>query len=207
MRPAVSLTPAAPRLETPRLILRGWQENDLSPYARLLADPTAARFITLGGEPRDARQAWVETAFLVGHWHLLGYGMFVVEDRATGSFLGRVGALQPRGWPSFEMAWAITPEARGNGYAAEAAQAATDWAFTQFDLERIVSIIHPLNVQSQRVAEKLGERRSGENFSPLGEPCEIWELSRETWLTHPGGNGRSGQSAASDRGRRHGLDC
>ena len=175
------LTPAAPRLETPRLILRGWREEDIEPYARMLADPATARFIARGGRPYDARQSWSETAFLIGHWQVLGFGMFVVEERETGAFAGRVGALRPKGWPGFEIGWAIAPDARGKGYATEAAAAAIDWSFANFAPERIVSIIHDENLASRRVAEKLGERPSGERFSPLGEPCEVWEIDREAW--------------------------
>lgn len=175
------VTPAAPRLETARLILRGWRAGDVEAYAAMLADPATARFITRGGRPCDARRTWAEAAFLVGHWQLLGYGMFVVEERETGAFVGRVGALQPEGWPGFEIGWAIAAEATGKGYATEAARAAIDWSFANFGPERIVSIIHDENAASKRVAEKLGERPTGERFSPLGEPCEVWEIGREAW--------------------------
>ena len=121
-------------------------------------------------------------AFLVGHWHLLGYGMFVVEERKSGAFLGRVGALQPVGWPGFEIAWALTTSARGKGFATEAAERAIRWSFETFPLDRIVSVIHPLNEQSQRVASRLGQRRTSEKFSPFGEPCEVWEMRRADWL-------------------------
>lgn len=174
-------TPEAPRIETPRLVLRGWRGDDIPAYVAMLADPETARFIARGGQPYDARRSWAEAAFLVGHWQLLGYGMFVVEERETGAFVGRVGALQPEGWPGFEIGWAIAPAARGRGYATEAAEAAMDWAFGSFAVDRIVSIIHDLNAASRRVADKLGERPSGQRFSPLGEPCTIWEISRETW--------------------------
>jgi hypothetical protein len=84
-------TPAAPLLETQRLILRGWRPEDLAPYAAMMADPETARFITRKGLPYSEGQTWGEMALLVGHWQLLGHGMFVVEERATGAFLGRVG--------------------------------------------------------------------------------------------------------------------
>ena len=85
----------------------------------------------------------------------------------TGAFLGRVGPLQPPGWPGFEIGWALAPAARGKGYAAEAACAAIDWSFETFPLERIVSVIDPRNLASQRVAERLGERRTAERFAPF----------------------------------------
>jgi RimJ/RimL family protein N-acetyltransferase len=171
-------TPAAPVVQTPRLTLRGWRPEDFTPYAAMLADPETARFITRTGKPYGEREAWAETAFLTGHWQLLGYGMFVVEERATGAFIGRVGPLQPKGWPGFEVAWALAPTARGKGYAVEAARAATDWAFEHFGPPRIISVIHPGNTASQRVAERLGERRTSGQFAPFGEPCDLWEIRR-----------------------------
>lgn len=175
------VTPAAPVIETTRLILRGWRESDVAPYAQMLSDPATTRFITRGGRPYDDRQSWAEAAFFVGHWQLLGIGMFVVEERDTGSFVGRVGALQPAGWPGLEIAWAVAPELRGRGYAVEAAEAAIEWAFNATPADRIISVIHDLNLPSQRVAQKLGEQPSGARFAPLGEPCEVWEITREAW--------------------------
>ena len=174
-------TPAAPALETPRLKLRGWRPGDFEAYAQLLADPASARFITRTGEPYSRPQAWAELCFFAGHWQMLGYGMFVVEERLSGSFLGRVGALHPEGWPGYEIAWALTSTARGKGYATEAAKAAIAWSFESIGVDRIISVIHPHNEASQRVAERLAEQRTGERFSPFGEACDIWQLSRSDW--------------------------
>lgn len=175
-------TPAAPTLKTPRLTLRGWRPEDLAPYAAMLADPETARFITRKGLPYSESQTWAEIALLIGHWQLLGHGMFVVEERATGAFLGRVGPLQPPGYPGFEIAWGLTPAARGKGYATEAARAAIDWSFERFPLDRIISLIHPDNRASQSVATRLGERRTDEQFAPFRDPCDIWEVARGDWL-------------------------
>lgn len=174
--------PAAPVLETSRLRLRGWRPEDFAPYAAMLADPETARFITRKGQPYGEREAWAELAFLAGHWQLLGYGMFVVEARGTGAFLGRVGPLQPKGWPGFEIGWALAPAARGQGFAVEAVRAAIDWSFETVAPERIVSVIDPRNLASRHVAERVGERRTTERFAPFGLPCDIWELRREDWL-------------------------
>lgn len=175
-------TPAAPTLETPRLILRGWRPEDFAPYAAMLGDPETARFITARGGALTEAEAWSETAWLVGHWRLLGFGMFVVEERSTGAFLGRVGPLRPPLWPGFEIAWSLAPGARGTGYATEAARAAIDWSFETFPLDRIVSVIDPRNEASRKVAERLGERRTDELFTPFRDPCEVWELRREDRL-------------------------
>jgi len=172
-------TPAAPTLDTPRLILRGWRPEDFEPYAAMLADDETARFITAQGRGLSRSEAWNETVWLVGHWQLLGCGMFVVEERSTGAFLGRVGPLQPPWWPAFEIGWSLAPGARGRGYATEAARAAIDWSFETFPLDRIVSIIHPDNEASRKVAERLGQRRTGERFTPFRDPCDVWEMRRE----------------------------
>lgn len=174
-------TPAAPTLETPRLILRGWRVEDFAPYAEMLADDETARFITARGRALTEAEAWNETAWLIGHWQLLGFGMFVVEERSTGAFLGRVGPLAPPRWPGFEIAWSLDSSARGRGYAAEAARAAISWSFETFPLDRIVSVIDPRNSASRKVAERLGERLTGELFTPFRDPCDVWELRREEW--------------------------
>lgn len=174
-------TPAAPTLETPRLVLRGWRPEDFPAYAAMLADAETARFITVQGRALGEAEAWNETVWLIGHWQMLGYGMFVVEERATGAFLGRVGPLRPPRWPDFEIAWSLAPGARGKGYATEAARAAIDWSFATFPLDRIVSTIDPRNWASQKVAGRLGERRTSEQFTPFRDPCDIWEMRREDW--------------------------
>jgi len=174
-------TPAAPTLETPRLILRGWRSDDFAPHAAMLADDDTARFITAKGRALTEAEAWNETVWLAGHWQMLGYGMFVIEERATGAFVGRAGPLRPLWWPDFEIAWSLASAARGRGYATEAARAAIGWSFETLPLDRIVSIIDPRNQASRRVAERLGERLTGELFTPFRDPCDVWEMRREDW--------------------------
>src|SRR5690349_949869 len=133
----------APVLETPRLRLRGWRPEDVAPYATMLADPGTARFITRRGRPYSVAEAWAEAAFMIGHWRLRGFGQFVIEARDGGAFLGRAGPLQPEGWPGLELAWALTPAARGHGYATEAAAAAAGWSFRTLGPGHLISVIHP----------------------------------------------------------------
>jgi RimJ/RimL family protein N-acetyltransferase len=147
----------------------------------MLADDGTARFITAQGRGLTEAEAWNETVWLVGHWQMLGCGMFVVEERSTGAFLGRVGPLRPPWWPDLEIAWSLTPSGRGKGYAAEAARAAIRWSFETFGLDRIVSVIDPRNEPSRRVAEAVGERLTEERFTPFRDPCEVWEMRREDW--------------------------
>jgi RimJ/RimL family protein N-acetyltransferase len=91
-----------PVLETDRLILRGFMQDDLEAYARIFGDLEVARFIA-DGKPVDRNLAWRGMATMVGHWHLRGFGMWAVEEKASGEMIGRAGLLEPEGWPGREL--------------------------------------------------------------------------------------------------------
>jgi RimJ/RimL family protein N-acetyltransferase len=143
-----------PTLETDRLLMRGWREDDFEPYAALMADPEVARY--LEGRPYDRWESWRSMALHVGHWVLRGHGFWVVELRDTGEFVGRVGLWRPEGWPGLEVGWTLARAHWGSGYATEAGAAALWHAFQSMCAERVLSIIHPENEPSKRVAERLG---------------------------------------------------
>jgi RimJ/RimL family protein N-acetyltransferase len=145
-----------PTLETERLLMRGWREEDLEPYSALMADADVQRY--LEGRPYDRFESWRSMALHVGHWVLRGHGFWVVELRDTGEFVGRVGLWRPEGWPGLEVGWTLAREHWGRGYATEAGGAALRHAFGSMGAERVLSVIHPENEASKRVAERLGLR-------------------------------------------------
>jgi RimJ/RimL family protein N-acetyltransferase len=163
-------------IDTPRLRLRKFRNEDHDPYAALCADEDVMRYLGTGVVLTRA-EAWRSMAAILGHWQLLGYGMWAVESKRTGEFLGRVGFLDPPGWPGFEIGWVIGKPHWGQGYAPEAAAAALAFAFEKLDRERVISLIRPGNERSVRVATKLGERLAGE-VDLLGSKAMVYEVTR-----------------------------
>jgi RimJ/RimL family protein N-acetyltransferase len=170
-----------PVIETERLILRPWRGDDIAPNTAMLSDPDTARFITPDRKPvTNELNGWRNAAIMAGHWVLYGAGMFVVEEKSSGQFTGRVGPWFPPTWPGFEVGWGIAKEFRGKGYAIEAARAAIDWAFASFEIDQVVHSIDPENAASQAVARRLGAEIQGQ-AELFGHVADVWVTRRSTW--------------------------
>lgn len=173
----------SPKIETERLILKAFTPADVEAHCDMMADPQVARTLTPDGTVRSRAEEWRWAASLIGHWAIRGFGFFSVFERETGEWVGRVGPWMPEGWPGLECGWTIASRHWGKGYAPEAAIAAIRWTFDRFpDLDRIISVIAPENKNSQAVAAKIGEQRSGETFSYLTYHLDIWAAERGAWL-------------------------
>ena len=146
-----------PELVTERLLLRGLELSDLDAYAAICADPDVRRFLG-DGRPLERPAVWREMALLLGHWGLRGFGQWAVVERETGELVGRAGLWQPEAWPGLEVGWVLGRRYWGRGFATEAARAALHHAFSALGARRVISLIHPDNERSIRVAERLGER-------------------------------------------------
>ncbi|MGZ5032138.1 MAG: GNAT family N-acetyltransferase [Usitatibacter sp.] len=160
-------------LETERLLLRPFRGSDLDAYAVMSADAEVMKYIGTG-VTLNRNEAWRSIAAMLGHWQLLGYGMWALELRETGELIGRAGFLDPPGWPGFELGWLLGRNHWGKGYAIEAASAALRYAFEVLKRDRVISLIRPGNVRSIRVAEALGEKRVGET-DLLGSKVLVYE--------------------------------
>jgi RimJ/RimL family protein N-acetyltransferase len=158
-----------PTLETERLILRPWRENDINAYAELMAD-AATEFI---GGPLSRDDAWRKMATYIGHWELRGYGTLALEKKASGAFVGYCGPWYPLGWPEPEISWGLLPSARGAGFGTEAAQRALQYAFADLRWTTAISVIATNNTPSMRVAERLGAKLDGAT-DIRGLACQIW---------------------------------
>jgi RimJ/RimL family protein N-acetyltransferase len=169
-----------PQLTTDRLLLRSFGPNDFEPYAEMMALPDVTRYLG-EGHPLSRAEAWRQLAMFTGHWVLRGFGLWAVEERGTGRFLGRIGCLEPEGFPAFEIAYTLAPAAWGKGYAREGAGAALRFARETLGRTAITSIIRPANVASIRVAQSLGAI-AGETVEFFGAPSVLYRYL-------PDGNG------------------
>lgn len=178
-------------LQTDRLLLRSWKKDDVEPFARINSDPMVMEYMPRILTPDDTRQ-------LIGrfeeHIKKHGYGMFAVEERKTGEFLGTVGICNVRFdapfTPAVEIAWRLDYGCWGKGYATEAAQSVIDFGFNELVLNEIVSFTIFDNERSMRVMEKLGMTRDkkGDFFyprlpkdHPLAKHC-LYRISKSAYL-------------------------
>lgn len=154
---AADLRAALPVLHTPRCVLRAPVLEDAVYWNAILVPDAAGH---LGG-PHDEAGAFTEFAATVGTWLLRGHGLWTVTNHA-GTVLGFVLVGFEPGDQAPELGWLFLPEARGKGYATEAAMAARAHALGPFGLPELVSYIAPDNAASRRLAMRLGARRDGE---------------------------------------------
>lgn len=159
---ALARPSAAPVVETERLLLRPHRTGDLDAAFALWSDPRTVEFIS--GKPSKRDETWSRILRYAGHWALLGFGYWAVEEKTSGRFIGEVGlaefkrAIEPslEGVP--EIGWVLDPAHHGKGYATEAVTAALSWGDRHLDAPATACIIHPDNRASLRVAEKMGFR-------------------------------------------------
>ena len=183
---------------TTRLLLRAWKYSDRAPFARLNADPTVMQFMPRA-LTREESDAFCDRA--QAHIERCGWGLWALESRDRGEFLGCVGLSVPtfdaHFVPCIEVGWRLAREHWGQGYASEAAAASLRFAFENLQLLQVVSFTVPSNLRSRRVMEHIGlsHDAAGDFEHPClspGHPLRrhvLYRLKREVWLrTRASGN-------------------
>jgi RimJ/RimL family protein N-acetyltransferase len=170
---------AIPTLETERLTLRPFREDDVRLLHELSQDPEVARYIGDRRAP-TLQEAWRAVAGWLGHWAMRGYGQWAIEERSSGRFIGRAGIINPVDWPGPEVGYLLGRAYWGRGYATEAARAAMVWGFEQFGFSDLLSLIDPDNAASIAVATRLGEALRGET-DLWGHRLLVYGISRPEW--------------------------
>jgi RimJ/RimL family protein N-acetyltransferase len=150
----------APVIETERLRLRGHRLGDFDACAALWGDPVVTRYI--GGKPFSPEEVWARLLRYAGHWRWMGFGYWVIEEKATGGFAGELGFadykrdMEPSLDGAPELGWVLSPRVHRRGYATEAVHAVQAWGDAHLSHARTVCLIHPENAASLRVAARCG---------------------------------------------------
>ena len=154
-----------PVLETERLRLRGHRAGDLDVCSTMWADPVVVVHTT--GKIQTREEVWARILRYIGHWRLMGYGLWAVEEKASSSFIGEAGfanfkrELDPPLGDTPEIGWILASGFHGKGYATEAVRAIIAWGDQHFGQARTACLIHPDNAASIRLAQKCGYREYG----------------------------------------------
>ena len=178
-----------PVIETARLILRDFSDEDKAPFHAINNDPKVLEFL---GPPleRNVSDAWVDR--LIGLSTTDSPRLLAVSEKSQSpesAFLGYVGLSVPTFDASFtpcvEIGWRLSSTAWGRGFATEAARAVLTWGFDHYQLPEIVSFTTVRNMRSRRVMEKIGmSRASSEDFDhprlDAGNPLRPHVLYRIT---------------------------
>jgi RimJ/RimL family protein N-acetyltransferase len=150
-------------LETERLRLRPQTAEDLENCAAMWSSLRVVQYIA--GRPLNREESWSRLLRNVGHWAMMGWGPWAVEDKASGEYYGEVGLfdlkreMQPNFGELPEMGWVLAPAAHGKGIATEAGREVLRWADGYFDLRGTGCMIDTDNEASIKVANKLGFRQ------------------------------------------------
>jgi ribosomal-protein-alanine N-acetyltransferase len=165
------------RLETERLWLRELQADDLPALVSLWSDPDVTRY---AGGPREAAGVRGALEEDLADPSAETYNLWPVEEKETGEVIGHCGLLDKEidGVTEIELAYFLACSAWGNGYATEIACALRDHAFQAMGLPRLISLIDPENVASERVAAKVGMSLEREIARPGGEARRVYAIER-----------------------------
>ena len=149
-----------PIIETARLRLRGHGLADYPNCAALWRNAQVTRHV--GGKPQTPEESWSRLLRYLGHWSLLGFGYWLIEEQETGEFVGEAGISDykrmmetPLG-STPEVGWALVPSKQGRGYATEVVRAILRWGTEHFGQQELACLISAENSASIRVANKCG---------------------------------------------------
>jgi ribosomal-protein-alanine N-acetyltransferase len=168
--PRTFLTPGASMiktLETDRLLLRAWKDEDVEPFIEMNEDSDVMRFFPFA---LTAEQSCAFVERIVKHFEVEGFGLFAAEVKSDGRFIGFIGLHRPTFESSFtpcvEIGWRLAKDVWGKGYAPEGAKRVLSFGFEECGLKEILSWTSVLNTPSIRVMQKIGMVRGDDFLHP-----------------------------------------
>lgn len=182
----------ADELETVRLLLRQWKENDFPLFSSLNADPIVMEYFpgTLSEEESNIEARIIQSLIAERGW-----GFWAVEEKVSKNFIGFVGLHTPElelpFSPCVEVGWRLAKEYWGKGYATEAANEALNYAFNKLCLEEVYSFTSVGNSRSRSVMERLRMLNTNQNFDHPGVPegnahreHVLYKITKTEWLNN-----------------------
>ena len=174
-----------PTLQTERLILRSFREEDIDAMAELFANPDFMRFSLGVFTERKQTVAFIEK---VMGWDRAGIpSQFAIVPRGEDALIGYCGFFyHPQdGIDDLEIGYRLDPTYWNRGLVTEAAHAVRDHGFRDWKLLRVISLIHPENIPSRRVAEK-NRMKVEKQITFRGFPTLVYAMTREQWVALSG---------------------
>jgi len=178
-------------LNSARLLMRQWRDDDLPAFAQMCADPQVMRYF-----PKSLTR--LESAKMIGrirgHFAEYGFGLWALERKDTGEFIGFTGlnvvGFEADFTPAVEIGWRLAREHWGLGYASEAAWTVLGCGFEHVELDEIVSFTAVSNLPSQKVMQAIGmQNNPTDDFEhpnlPAGHPLRphvLYRINRQQWL-------------------------
>lgn len=169
-------------LETPRLTTRFLTEADAAVWVEYCSDPIATTYTAMADKtPEEMAREFI--AFTMKRYVENRYGLQALISKETGEFIGMCGLMvqEVNGEPVVEIGYHLLRKHWGKGYASEAAQAFRDYGFTNNVADAIVSIIHPDNEPSKKVAIRNGMKLVETNASFRDKEYNLFRITREEW--------------------------
>ncbi len=160
-------------LETERFLLRPPAAEDLPVYRAFFADGDASHFY---GGPLREDQAWRVMAAHLGHWHLRGYGIWMIVPKEGQTAVGGCGFFWPEGWPRRELTWWLLPEARGTGAAVEVSNAAIRHAYENYGWSLVETHMDDRNQAARKLVHKLSGQEIAREMFPDGKSRTVYRL-------------------------------
>jgi RimJ/RimL family protein N-acetyltransferase len=165
-------------IATSRLNLRPFAPADAGPFHQILCGKDVLRYFPRSEPPpRERVEKWIQQ--VLAHWQAHGYGLWAVESRASGALMGRSGLQWLPETNEIEVDFLLGENFWGQGFATEAGQAGLRFGLEKLAVEFVVGIVHPENLASQRVLEKIGMTRR-ERACYFGMDCFRYTVDRPT---------------------------
>lgn len=162
-------------IESERYVLRPPELSDFPVFRQFFSDPDASHFY---GGPLREDLAWRVLAAQIGHWHLRGYGLWMILPKEKDTPLGGCGFTWPQGWPRRELTWWLLPEARGQGVAVEASKTAIRHAYEVYGWPLVETHMVDANLAAQGLVRKLGGEPIAREYFPDGKTRTVYGFKR-----------------------------